>query len=338
MNNQIWGDNETEYFFNLNPETILNSIDKLGFKTTGRTLALNSMENRVYELEIESPDGSLANDFIVAKFYRPGRWSKEQILEEHQFLKELIEDDIPAIGPMKIDGQTLFEIETHKLWFTIFPKKAGRIPDELNDEKIGILGRLLARIHNTGVRTQATHRLEINPTTFGRNNLELLLNNQNLPKKYHTPLSDIVNRLCDTIDPWFDGILNHRIHGDCHRSNLIYREDEGLFFVDFDDMLIGPAVQDVWLLVPGDDKFALEDREKLLANYEIMRDFDYNTLRLIEPLRALRYTHFAAWMAKRWDDPSFKTAFPYFGSDEYWSSLIGDLYHQLEKIQGISYF
>ena len=327
----IWGHNETQFFFELTPEKILNSIDKLGFLTTGRVLTLNSMENRVYDVEVE--DG-----FIVAKFYRPGRWSKEQILEEHEFLLDLKNEEINVIAPLVIDDETLFKLDDHEIFFTLFPRVGGRIPDELNDDKLEELGRLLARLHNIGERKEAKHRMTISPQSFGRNNLEALLKTEHLPELYKSSLVSLVNELCDMSEPLFKGIKSIRIHGDCHRSNLIYREGEGNYLLDFDDMLTGPSVQDIWLVVPGNDQEARSDRALLLEHYETFREFNYHELKLIEPLRALRYIHFATWMAKRWDDPAFKAAFPYFGSEEYWAGLIRDLHEQKNRILGVDQF
>ncbi len=338
MREHIWGENETQYFFHLNPNLILACVDALGFRTTGRCLTLNSMENRVYEIEVEQKENPNDTESIIAKFYRPGRWSREQILDEHNFLLELVEEEIPVIAPLKFNDETLFKIPGHELLYTIFPKKGGRIPDEMNDEKLEIIGRLIARIHNVGSRKKSEHRLAINPTTFGSNNLRLLLDNNFLPPQYASGFKNVVEQVCELSAPMFEGIETHRIHGDCHRANIIYREFEGPFFVDFDDMLMGPAIQDIWLIVPGNDQQSIKNREHLLQNYEIMRRFDYGTIRLIEPLRALRFIHFAAWMAKRWDDPAFKIAFPYFGTDEYWSTLTTDLHIQVAKIQGNDHY
>ncbi len=329
----IWGKEETQFFFHLEPHLILKSIDCLGMRTTGRCLALNSMENRVYEIEIEDPEDRDQSQFVVAKFYRPGRWTQEQILDEHNFLLELAQDEIPVIAPLQFEGKTLFQVPGHKLWYTVFPRKGGRIPDEMDDEKLEIIGRLLARIHNVGARKKARHRLLLNPTIFGLNNLRFLIDSKKLPEIYRPIFQQTIEQICQFTEPLFANTQSLRIHGDCHRSNIIYREDQGPFFVDFDDMVMGPAVQDIWLIVPGDDEQAREDRTTLLSNYELMRSFDYSSLRLIEPLRALRYIHFAAWMAKRWDDPAFQRAFPYFGSERYWSELSTDLQLQLEKIK-----
>ncbi|MDB9786796.1 serine/threonine protein kinase [Bacteriovoracaceae bacterium] len=325
MAKHVWGDDDTQYFFQLSPEKILDAIDILGLRTTGRCLPLNSLENRVYEIEVD-------DSFVVAKFYRPGRWTKEQILEEHQFLYDLEAAEIPVITPMKFNGESLFQLEGHDLWYTIFPKKGGRIPQEMNREQLEIMGRLLARLHNVGQSKVANHRLTISPETFGTANLEFLLKEDTIPSYIRNSYETIVRQIITLITPLFQGITYQRIHGDCHWGNILWREQEGPFFVDFDDMLMGPAVQDVWLVVPGNDEFALKDRHIFLDAYSSMKDFDYQELKLIEPLRVLRYIHFASWMAKRWGDPAFKMAFPQFGSDMFWETQLNDVREQLSVI------
>lgn len=333
MSDYVWGNQETEYFYKLDPDTILDSVERLGYQVTGRCLALNSMENRVYEIEIEVDSANASDHFLIAKFYRPGRWTTEQILEEHSFLHELKENEIPVIAPIVIDGKTLFPVPYSKLHFCIFPKQGGRAPHDMNEEQLQILGRYLARLHNVGASKPANHRLHITPETFGRKNLEFLLSSKSIPVQYENAYKTVVTQICDLSDPMFKNIQTHRIHGDCHWGNVIYREGKGTYFIDFDDMLVGPAVQDVWLLVPGDDEQAKIDRDILIEAYESMRDFDRATLKLIEPLRALRMIHFAAWISKRWDDPAFKQAFPFYGTEQYWTNQIRDLMLQLQKIQ-----
>jgi Ser/Thr protein kinase RdoA (MazF antagonist) len=333
MSDYVWGDQETQFFYKLDPDTILDCVERLGFKVTGRCLALNSMENRVYEIEVEADSANPADHFLIAKFYRPGRWTAEQILEEHSFLAELHEADVPVIAPIAIDGKTLFPVPYSKLQFCIFPKQGGRAPHDMNTELLQILGRYLARMHNVGAVRTAPHRVHINPETFGRKNLDFLLKSKSIPPQYEKSFENVVNQICDLSDPMFQGIETHRIHGDCHWGNVIHREGKGTFFIDFDDMLVGPAVQDMWLLVPGSDDFAIADRQIMIEAYQSMRDFDVRTLKLIEPLRSLRMIHFAAWITKRWDDPAFKVAFPFYGTDQYWTSQIRDLTQQLQTIQ-----
>ncbi len=335
MAKYMWGDNETRFFYELNPGLVLDAIDSLGLVTTGRCLPLNSMENRVYEIEIDLPSSEVkspSDRFVVAKFYRPGRWSENQIREEHQFLEDLEEADISVIAPLKFDGETLFKLEDYDLFYTVFPKKGGRVPDEMNREQLEITGRLLARMHNVGVTRKAEHRIQITPETYGKQNFEYLLHNDFIPTHLKPSFETTMNELQNLITPLFEGVTTHRIHGDCHLGNIISREVEGPFFIDFDDMLVGPAIQDIWLVVPGEDEEAIKNRNILLESYDSMRSFDYRTLKLIEPLRALRFIHFAAWTAKRWEDPAFKHAFPHFGTDQYWSTLNIDLRVQINKI------
>ena len=339
MSGYVWGENETEFFFHLTPEVILSAIDQLGLKTTGRCLTLNSMENRVYEIEIEKDEEEIkvpSDAFVVAKFYRPGRWSKEQILEEHQFLLDLKNSEVPVIAPIKFKGETLFKLEGHNLFYTLFPKKGGRIPQEMTHEQLEIMGRSLARLHMIGKSSSSIHRLSINPTTFGRDNLNFLKSKNFIPGHQERYFDETISKICDLSDPLFENVTTHRIHGDCHLGNIIWRENEGPNFIDFDDMLTGPAVQDIWLICPGVDQYAINDRNVLIDSYQTMFDFDFQSLKLIEPLRALRYIHFMAWIAKRWADPAFKQAFPHFDGNFYWDTQLADLKAQLQKIENIT--
>lgn len=332
----MWGDNETQFFFHLDPGMVLDAIDELGLITTGRCLTLNSMENRVYEIEIDIPEDQIktaSDNFVVAKFYRPGRWTEKQILEEHQFLKDLQEAEISVIAPLEFNGKTLFKLKDHDLFYTVFPKKGGRVPEEMNKEQLEITGRLLARMHNVGATRESKYRIKISPETYGRQNADYLLNNNFITPHIVENFRANIEEFLKLVTPMFEGIPTHRIHGDCHLGNIISRELEGPFLIDFDDMLVGPAIQDIWLVVPGEDAESVERRNILLDSYEEMREFDFQTLKLIEPLRTLRYIHFAAWTAKRWEDPSFKQAFPHFGTDQYWSTLNTDLRLQINKIQ-----
>jgi Ser/Thr protein kinase RdoA (MazF antagonist) len=339
LSDYVWGNNKTQFFYDLRPEVILDAIDLLGLKTTGRCLPLNSMENRVYEIEVDRPDseiGSESDKFVVAKFYRPGRWTKEQILEEHQFLLDLKEAEIPVIAPMVFEGETLFELKEQNLFYTLFPRKGGRVPQEMNTEQLQIMGRLLARIHNIGAIKNSNHRIKISPVSFGEMNLNFLLEGKFLPPHLESSYKEVITSICNSSLPLFEGIKSHRIHGDCHWGNIIWREEEGPFFIDFDDMLVGPAIQDIWLVVPGTDHYGIEDRRVLIEAYDSMRSFDHRELKLVEPLRALRFIHFAAWTAKRWEDPSFKKAFVNFGTEGHWQGLLNDLKYQLALIQNSS--
>ena len=328
---------ETKFFFELTPERILQAVEASGIRCTGRVLPLNSMENRVYEVEIDVVDESAIKSpserFRVVKFYRPGRWSKEQILEEHRFLRDLSDAEVPVVAPLPFaSGETLHACPGVNIWYTVYPKMAGRIPDEFSDDDLAQLGRLLARLHATGTKRVAEHRIALTPETYGLQNLEYLLRHDVLPPDYRAKYEQVVREICTAITPWFEGIKKQRVHGDLHIGNLLSRPS-GPILVDFDDMVVGPPVQDLWLILPGRDEDALRQREILVSAYEQMWDFDRSTLRLIEPLRALRFVHYATWVAKRWTDPAFPRAFPQFGSDRYWGEQVNDLYEQLAIIQ-----
>lgn len=325
---------QTQHFFNLGPETILRAVERLGVRCTGRCLALNSMENRVFEVEIElqEEERSVYDRFRIAKFYRPGRWSREQILEEHTFLFDLVEHELPVVAPFRNEaGESLFEIEEFGIYYSVFPKVGGRMPQELNSEEMERLGRLLARIHNVGAGRDAPNRLRLDATTYGSDNLDFLLSKGIVPKEVQPLYEQAVKSLVQIAGPWFEGISYHRVHGDLHMGNILMTR-QGPFIVDLDDMVRGPAVQDLWLVIPSRDEYGLRLLDSFLEGYEQMRLFDPSTLRLIEPLRALRYIHFTAWIARRWEDPSFKAAFPHYGSMGYWKEQIADLQDQLELI------
>lgn len=333
-----WGEASTQYFYELTPERILDAVEQsLGVRCTGRALALNSMENRVYELEIElepAPRDPAAR-FRIVKFYRPGRWSEAQIREEHQFLTELEELEIPAVAPLRFtDGDTLHRLRDAELWYAVFPKIGGRSPDELNDDQLAQVGRLLARVHNVGASHPAQHRICLTPEVYGIANLRDLVDRGVIPVEYRQNYIATVEQICALSTPWFISVAMQRIHGDCHMGNLLYGRS-GLFFVDFDDMVMGPAVQDVWLLIPGRDAEAQRQLQVMLDAYETMRAFDRRSLRLIEALRALRFVHFSAWIARRWTDPAFPRAFAHFGTPRYWAEQLADLREQLSLLSTI---
>ncbi len=326
----MWGEVETKHFYDLDPTVILKAVDDLGFRSTGRCLALNSLENRVYEVEIEVDEEnvqSASDRFVVIKFYRPGRWTEEQIREEHQFLWELKDAEIPVVAPLKIQNETLFKLDDGIL-YTVFPKQGGRIPDEFQDEELMQLGRLLARLHQVGRGKQALHRLHITPQMYGRKNLEYLLSSKLIPAHLEKNYASIVETICLESEKLFMNKFIQRLHGDCHKGNILWGRD-GLSLVDFDDMVVGPCVQDLWLVLPGRDQESIIQRDILLEGYTSMLDFDYSSLKLIEPLRALRFIHFSSWIGKRYQDESFKRAFPFYGTDKYWEEQIHDLRDQL---------
>lgn len=311
-------------FFNLTPDTVIRAVERGGFEPTGHCQALNSYENRVYDLMLE--DGS----HVVSKFYRPGRWSREQILEEHSFLLELQNDEIPVCAPLAFPGGGTLS-ETDGILYAIWPRTGGRVPDELPDDEIGLLGRLCARIHNNGAAFSASHRIELTGESYGLKPLDFLEKNGFLPLHCRDRYRRAVNEVVEIYESLRKGVPMHRIHGDCHLGNLLHGT-AGWFFLDFDDFLNGPAAQDVWMLTPSRDAEGLRQREVFLEAYRQFRDFDSSWLRLIEPLRALRYIRYAAWIAQRWDDPAFPAAFPHFGTEQYWEEETADLEEQLEFI------
>jgi Ser/Thr protein kinase RdoA (MazF antagonist) len=325
---------QTNHFFSLTPELVLTAVERLGYECTGRCLQLNSMENRVYEVEIElslqaSEGASVSDRFRVVKFYRPQRWTKEQIAQEHQFLLEAAAQDLTVIPPLvDKNGETIHEL-AEGFFYTLWPRKSGRNNPELNNVELETIGRLLGRLHNIGAAHNASNRLCLTPTVVGRDNTKFLIENNHIPSDLRAAYSDAVENICSLSDKWFDGVPTHRIHGDCHVGNVVW-VDTLPYLLDFDDMMVGPAVQDIWLVVPGRDDYAQQQRDVLLTAYESFREFDWNSLRLIEPLRALRYIHFSTWLAKRQSDPFVKKVFPHFGTQEYWREQVGDLHEQLQ--------
>ena len=323
----------SDSFFGLTQDRVLAAVETSGLRCSGRCIALNSYENRVYELELEKDESEERAARRVVKFYRPGRWSKEQILEEHRFLLDLLENEVPVVAPSFFpDGQTLHRTQDGELWFAVFPKVGGRIPDEMSADQLQWLGRLLARIHNVGSVRKFQHRVHLTPQTYGISNLEYLLSGNWLPPNFRSRYESAAREICKIAESLFESTETIRIHGDCHRNNLLWGST-GPFFLDFDDAVQGPPVQDVWLLVPGRDAEAKINLDSLLRGYEEIRTFDRSSLHMIEALRSLRFIHFAAWMARRWNDPAFPRAFPYFNTPKYWEDQTSDLWEQLERIQ-----
>ncbi len=316
---------DTTPYAGLTPDLILDSLDGIGFAPTGSLLELNSYENRVFQLELE--DGS----FVVTKFYRPARWTNEQILEEHQFTQELIDHELPAVGPLVRDGSTLFEHESFR--FAVFPRQGGHPPNIEIQEDLKVLSRTLARMHSVGGVTPFATRPSLSVQRLGIDSRTFLLEHQFIPLELEPAYSSITEHLLERLTPAFDAeSQGRRIHGDCHLGNLLWR-DNLPHFVDFDDCVNGPPIQDLWMLLSGERDEREAQLGLILRAYEQFASFDVSSLRLIEPLRTLRIMYHAAWIARRWNDPAFPRAFPWFNTEKYWAEHILSLREQQAALE-----
>ncbi|MGZ8994665.1 MAG: serine/threonine protein kinase [Burkholderiaceae bacterium] len=314
----------------LTPDTVLNAIDSTGLVTDGRQLALNSYENRVFQVGLD--DGS----FVVAKFYRPDRWSDVQILEEHSFIAELAELEIPAVPALSIAGDTLHSFEGFR--FAIFPRAGGRAPNMDDPSVREWVGRFLGRIHLVGRVKAYTERPALDIATFGVEPRRYLLEGGWLPPELKGVYDGVSQQALDLIAAQYDRGAHHslRLHGDCHEGNVLWTDsvnNVGPHFVDFDDSRMGPAVQDFWMLLGAGRDEQTERLADLLEGYEDFAEFDRRELALIEPLRTLRLLHYSAWIARRWDDPAFPAAFPWFNTQRYWEDRILELREQIAAMQ-----
>jgi Ser/Thr protein kinase RdoA (MazF antagonist) len=309
-------------FFSLTPERVLDAVECTGVRCTGRLFALNSLENRVYDVELED------NTRIIAKFYRPGRWSKETITDEHTLLLALAEHEIPVCAPvLHADGHTL-HTTPEGLHVALFPRVGGRSPDECTVEEYQELGRLLARIHAVSESLNLQHRPALSPTTYGTDALNLLLQSGHVAHSVEHAYADAVHMLVQKAQTLWPTNTLHVIHADCHRGNLL-KGSQGWFFLDFDDMASGPAVQDMWLLWPARQEACPREVEAMVEGYIQFKHFNTASLACVEALRGLRYVRYAAWVAQRWQDPAFKHAFPEWGTETYWQRQLTDLYEQI---------
>ncbi len=321
-------------FSTLSPDSILNALDSIGLQTDGRLLALNSYENRVYLIGLENMAVGIENHTsVVAKFYRPDRWTDAAILEEHSFLQELAEHEIPVVPPLAFDGKTLLEFAGFR--YAVFPKYGGRAP-ELEDRKtLEWMGRFLGRIHAIGVLKPFQHRPTLSIESFGVTPRDYLLTHNFIPPDLDAAYRSVVEQALDGVRDCFNRagkVSNIRLHGDCHAGNVLWTDD-GPHFVDFDDSRMGPAIQDLWMLLSGERADMARQMSDVLAGYEDFYDFNPNELHLIEALRTLRLIHYAGWLAQRWDDPAFKQAFPWFNTQRYWQDRILELREQIALMQ-----
>ncbi|RPH44870.1 MAG: serine/threonine protein kinase [Burkholderiales bacterium] len=307
----------------LEPGRILDTLEAAGWRGDGRLLGLNSYENRVYQVWLE--DGGS----VVAKFYRPQRWTDAQILEEHRFTLELAGHEIPVVPPIEVDGRTL---HTHDGWrFAVYPRRGGRAPELEDPETLAWLGRFIGRIHAVGAIAPFRERPVLDIDAFGREPRDWLLQHEALPPDLLPAWRAVVEQCIDAVQAAFDRVGPYRsirLHGDCHAGNVLWTDD-GPHFVDFDDARTGPAVQDLWMLLSGDAQDMTRQLVEVLDGYRDFMDFDRRELQLIEPLRTLRLIHYSAWVARRWTDPAFPAAFPWFGTARYWQDRILELREQV---------
>lgn len=307
---------QTESYYRLSPDEILNAVDSVGYQSNGYLQALNSYENRVYQVGIEDQPS------LVVKFYRPGRWTNEAIMEEHAFTRQLAEYEIPVIPPMIISGQTLHNF--HHFRFAVFPCKGGHAVEPDNPDQLRQLGRYIARIHNVGQSDHFKHRPAIEIETFGSAAYQYLIDHRFIPDDLLTAYQSLAEDLITRITQSFQRAGNFqmlRIHGDCHPGNVLQHGNE-LFILDFDDARTGPAIQDLWMFISGDRNYMTARLTELLEGYTEFRAFDFRELYLLEALRTLRMMHYSAWIARRWDDPAFPRAFPFFNTRKYWQDQI----------------
>jgi Ser/Thr protein kinase RdoA (MazF antagonist) len=337
-------------FETLTPDLVLDALDSVGLRGDGRLTALSSYENRVYQVQLE--DGSA----VVAKFYRPERWSDAQILEEHSFAAELMAAEIPIIGPMVLSGESSGPETLHhfaEFAFSVSPRRGGRPPELDDGEVLEWIGRFLARIHAVGAKQPFSSRPTLNLETFGIEPMQWLLEHDRVPLDVQSGWTKACQNAIDLIadyaaltgasgpkDQKSGSIRLLRLHGDCHPGNILWTPADaalaagpGPHFVDLDDARMGPAVQDLWMLLSGDRQQRTRQLGMLVDGYEQFREFDRNELALIEPLRTLRLIHYSAWLARRWSDPTFPVNFPWFGSSDYWQGQVLMLQEQIEAMQ-----
>ena len=318
----------TAPFGGLEPDVILGAIEQQGYLCNGRLLALNSYENRVYQVGVED-----ANPLIV-KFYRPQRWTDEAIEEEHAFADELTALEIPVVAPLRnVDGASLLKFAGFR--FSIYPYRRGVWPDLETAERRRQLGRFLARIHAVGATKQFLHRPAVDLQSLGVEAVDFLLQGSFLPPGTEHSYAEVTSDLLAQIARAFADTADEprlRLHGDCHRSNILWTED-GPEFVDLDDCRTGPAIQDLWMLLDGEAEEMHQQFYELVEGYHVFFDLNWKQARLIEPLRALRMIYYSSWLARRWDDPAFPRSFPWFNSPSYWQGQIESLREQIERIE-----
>ncbi len=313
-------------FAALEPGVVLEAAESIGLKPSGRLLALNSYENRVYQL------GDLQGELWVLKFYRPARWDDAQILEEHALTAELAARDLPVATPLALDGRTLFGHRDYR--FAAYPYLGGRAPELDRADQLELLGRTVARMHAVGAVRRFAARPALSVERLGYQARATVLAGRCVPDGLQERYAQVSERVVERVAAEFDAVgpvSSIRLHGDCHPGNILWRET-GPLFVDFDDCVMGPRIQDLWMFLSGSAREQQAAWSHVMRGYELFGELDSLELRLVEPLRALRMVHYAAWLAARWTDPAFPRAFPWFGEPRFWERHLDDLLEQLAAI------
>ncbi len=326
-------------YASLTPDVVLDALATVGLIGDGRLLSLNSYENRVYMVYLDTPfiDGSgKSHAQVVTKFYRPDRWTELQIREELSFADELVADEVPLIAALNIVGDTLHHFAP--FWFTVSARCGGRAPELESPQVLQRIGRFMGRLHSVGRRSAFLHRPALNVQTFGIESRDFLMQSGLVPAELTASWQAIVDQAIEACLQSFERVgevAQIRLHGDCHPGNILWSavSSDGFsgnpFFVDLDDARSGPAVQDLWMLLSGDETSMKHQLREVLTGYEDFCEFDDAQVKLIEPLRTLRLIHYSAWIARRWDDPAFPVAFPWFNTQRYWQDRILELREQV---------
>jgi Ser/Thr protein kinase RdoA (MazF antagonist) len=314
-------------FYELKPDTVIDAVESIGYLSDGRIMALNSYENRVYQVGIDESEP------LIAKFYRPQRWTDEQIGEEHRFMAQLVEQDLSVVAPMKSDtGQTLFSYDDYR--FSLFERKGGRAPELEDPEHLFQLGNTLGRIHLAGQAEPFKHRPTLDIQSYGIDSTDFI-SRELIPASLKAAYDRLTSDLLREIDAAFKragDVVYQRVHGDCHGGNILWRDDMP-HFVDFDDARMAPAIQDLWMLLTGDRHQQELLLGEVIDGYNEFASFNPRELHLVEALRTLRMMNYAAWIGRRWEDPAFPMSFPWFNTERYWGEHLLELKEQFAKLQ-----